>query len=720
MPALLEKVKPPAAFWAGAVAILSQTLLFRELSNILRSNELILGLILSAWMIFAGVGALLRPPRLRPSTALFALLFFSAVSMGWLALLAVSLFPGVGQVWPFSRVILLVALAVAPQSFLVGAVFSCLSGMRRPGPDSTHTYIFEGLGSFAGGIVSLAISASLRPDIALPVFSALAVVSLDRREIELPSKSLIMLAAAGMIAISPSLVLLDSIAYAKTRGADSIERYESRLGAIEVSQRESETEVFRGGIYLGNAGDSLSIQDILHPLMVTCKPAPKVAVLGGILQGSARIVGQYDPESTFVLIDDERFLQIACASFRNFRMLDHDRIRVVFGEPRRALRKLPDQLDLIFIYSSLPSSVTEGKISTERAFSELSGKLSSNGRIAVGVPVSPNYLNPEESAFLSGLLGAARGTFPDAQIYIVENHALLVAPDGGEFGRRLSSGDFAEPRSNQINSAMISMSVEPFRQSELMRRLSENPSPPNSDSRPIAYLIGLRLWERLAGGFIVGTLSKIGFSAVVIIVAVILALALVAKLLFRAEQAFTSASVAALGFFGMGLGILILYAFQVAVGRLYTAMGLLSSMFILGSVLGARLFSKPSMKAGVWRFIALPIPPAIFILLKVGGSAPSTALAIVIFGTAMSAVGFLCGSFYSLSLRLAFFSGFWGKSAPAKAYSFDLLGASAASSIVGVVFIPIFGLERTLLILIFFIILALISVSKKMNFQRET
>ncbi|HHS51055.1 MAG TPA: hypothetical protein ENN07_08070 [candidate division Zixibacteria bacterium] len=702
---------PPTAFWLGAVGILTQTLLFRELSNILRANELILGLLLSVWLVSAGLGGLFRPKKFGAFGSIVAVFAVSAVSVPWLYLWARVLSPGVGQVWPLPPTFLLIALAVFPQAFCIGSAFSALSERRRLGADSSHTYIFEGLGSFFGGAMSLVLASTARPDIALPVFSAIALVAVNPREIG-ARRSVKILIAVVVLAVMPSLVMFVSSTAGALKGASSLERIESKFGAIEISESLGEIYLYQGGTSLGSDGDSLASQDVIHPLLLTAKQSPRVALVGGIVQGTARIALDYRPESLFVAIEDPRLLEVGWANFANFRVLDEPSVRVALGDPRRTIARAPKSLDLVLIYTGLPSSAGESRLVGDRMFDELARKISPEGRVAVSMPVSPNYLTQEELALVGSVLGSARNVFGTAEFYIIENSALVIAPDDGAFGERITAGDFPEPRSVTLNRAMVQSSIEEFRQRDIRERLSTADFPPNTDKRPIAYLIGLRLWERLAGGFLVGALSAPPFAFWMIFFIAVFAVVAVAGKAFRADVFAMGFAISAMGFFGMGASVVLLYGFQVAVGRLYSAVGLLSSMFILGTVFGAKIFSNPQRSPLLWRIFAIATIPVLFGAIELGTAVPSISLAMALFGVAMLCSGFACGGFYSLALRWSFTSGVWAHKAPARAYAFDLIGASVAGSIVGVIFIPSFGIERTLSLLIIFAIFALMKISK--------
>ena len=691
------------ALLVGSMGILSQTLLFRELSIVLRSNDLIVGVLLFFWLLFAGLGSLLRPAHRRWEIVVSLLFVFSSLSTIWLHLIARSLSPGMGEIWPFSRTTIFIASSVFPAAFFAGASFSALSESIPDSSKAFKIYIFEGIGAFLGGLISLCVAPILPARVVLPVFAALSLgilaFAVDGRK-----RRIAAILSVAILALVPLLDRVDTTLASGLKKGYEVERFESARGAIEVARRGNERALFQGGKYLGTSGDSSAAERFVHPLMVSIADSPRVALCGGILQGAAEDILAYDPESLFVLVEERRMLRIGAANFEAFRRLDAPELRVIVGDPRRTLLDLPKGMDLIVFYAGIPTSAAGSRIFSESAFRNAAKKLAPNGKIAIGFRISPNVPNREEAALVGSILGAARNVFGEAEAYVAEGTAFIVAPDAGEFAERLCDGNFQKPRSSHISKGMIRDLFDPFRQRELRRAIAAESAPPNTDDRPVALLLGITLWERLADDTLFMRLSSMSFSLWAIAIALFSITAFIIARASRSAGIGAALTVASVGTIGMSLEIIALYGFQVAAGQLYAAIGLLSSLFIAGSVGGAWLSSRGRIDLRRWRLLLLLVVPLAAATIKVPALSLGVVASIFIYGFFQCYIGFIAGSLYPLVLKWAGSNGIWAEKAAGKAYAFDLIGASIAAPLVGVFFVPAYGLERTLLLLFILII----------------
>ena len=702
-----------AAFMAGIAGILTQSLLFRELSIVLRPNDLIVGLLFFFWLLFVGLGSRMRPLRRRWNIAVLMLFAFVSIIVIWSHGLALLLSPGMGEVWPFPETTFLIAFSVGPLALLIGASFSSLAEALSVHSKSPNIYIFEGMGALLGGIISIFVAPIIPARIVLPIFAAAASILFFSFAVDRKTKRTAAIFSIAIFALIPITIRIDTILTQRLNKGYDVERFESAHGAIEIARRGNEVALFQGGSYLGVAGDSTGSELFVHSLMTATPISPRVALCGGILQGAARSVLEYAPESLIVMVEDRKMLLVGAANFDAFRRLDAPNLRIITGDPRRKIRDLPENLDLIIFYAHIPSSGAGSRIFSESAFRDASGRLADGGKIAMGFPISPNMPNPEEAAFIGSVLGAAREVFGDAEVYIAEGTAVILAPDGGEFGERLLAGDFSTPLSPRITREMVRSLPDQFRLDEIHREIAAINAPPNTDDRPIALLLGIELWERLAGGRLVSLLSSVSFTFWAFAFVLIAVLFYITGRFSRSKGTGAAFTVISVGTICMSIEIIALYGFQIAVGQLYAAIGLLSAMFIAGSVVGARCSYRGMIDMRRWRLIMLLVVPLALTIIRVPSFSPGIVLSIVIYGLFQCYIGFVAGSLYALVFGWTNSAEIWNEKAAGKIYAFDLLGASVAAPLVGVFLVPVHGLERTLFLVFILIIFVSINRFKK-------
>jgi len=157
-----------------------------------------------------------------------------------------------------------------------------------------------------------------------------------------------------------------------------------------------------------------------------------------------------------------------------------------------------------------------------------------------------------------------------------------------------------------------------------------------------------------------------------------------------------------------------MYYFQVVGGQLYFAIGVLSGLFITGSIYGALLVSRGKIGFGIWRVLLLIFISAMAVLNYSAVIDFPIWLAIVIFGAYHLLIGGVVGMLYPLLLYTADEKGLLGTKAPAKIYSADLIGSALTAPLFGILIIPVFGMTRALVLIIaIYALIMVVSLSFK-------
>jgi len=698
------------AFSVGGLGLVTQTSLFRELSIVLRSNDLIVGILLSIWLLFAGLGSVSSPLRARWFGAYIIQTFVAGLSVLWCHFLVNLFDPGLGHIWPFWRTVILIALSVGPIAYLTGAAFSAISRAFCRHGDPARIYITEGIGALLGGILSFALAPLIAPIIVQPI---LAGVSCSGIIIFLSGKR----RATGVVGLALAFGLLpifntvDNILVKRIYSGYNMQRYESVHGAIQVSQRFDETYFFQGGVYLGASGDTSLTETVIHPVILARDNTRNVLLMGGVLQGSIRNLQRYEPDKITILIEDPKLLIVGSENFRSFRELAEPNIEVLTGEPIREIRNLDGDYDLVLLFPGIPQSSATGRMLSKQVFDELSTLLSDNGTIVVGFPMEPNLITADEAALLSSVKKAMS---PIGQVtaYVADGMVTLVAPDNGDFGRSIRDLNTDSLFDSPLPSGMLKGIFEDYRQADLRHRIAKADAPQNSVRKPFALLLGLKRWETLAGGGLLRIFADISFGVWAGALMILSIFALSLAIYGKSIKAFIPAMSFLTGACGIGASIWLMYYFQIAAGQLYLAIGLLSSLFMLGSVLGARMASKGLIRLQVWRLYFLALIALILILDILEPFALPIWLTIIIFGSYNLFTGGIVGSLYPILLYKTDERSLFKSSGPGIIYGSDLLGSALSAPIFGLILIPVFGLTNAALFIILTCVLIMtISVS---------
>lgn len=702
-----------SAFALGFEAVVVQTLLFREISLVLRSNDLVVGIVIACWLLFSGLGGLLGLfRRWHVVFAIFSL--FGGCSSLLCHFLALQFSPATGEMWGFYRIIPFVVLTIAPSAFFAGSLFRALSREFSLFGKVERIYIFEGLGALAGGIVTLIIAGLFPPRMVLPIvvgFLAGAIFPLARN---IRKGNIFAVVCFFSFALFPFFQIAEKKMYSMVRPGFELARFESAKGAIEVARREGEIYLFQGGGYYGSSGDSAVSDETVHPLLLFAKNPKKILISGGILQGAVSNALLYEPEKIVVLIGDANLLRIGKENFSLFGGLSDPRVETIVGDPIRSLKKVRERFDCVLIYSDIPQSSASGRFLSDMTFRRMREILSPDGFVAVIFPVSPNILTPEQSAVLSSVLGAMEMSFDSACAYLSGSSAILLAPDRGALGEMASSRALGEPPTERLSSGAISALFEHNRQSALRKSLAEWEIQPNTSDKPIAFLAGLILWERLAGGGFARSLAGIPLLTWIIMLFVFCSvIVLLDSFIFRGKIRIP-VSAGLVGAIGISLSILNMYGFQLSVGMLYAGIGTITSLFMGGAVLGALLSSKRIIaQKEIWILLFLMLIPFTSAMSYLFGVPMSSLFGIIVFGLFNSYCGFVVGYFYPLALSVLREKSYSEGRSAGLVYGADLIGSSLCAPLFGIILIPALGVRGGILAIVFAIVLTALIFKRK-------
>ncbi len=168
---------------------------------------------------------------------------------------------------------------------------------------------------------------------------------------------------------------------------------------------------------------------------------------------------------------------------------------------------------------------------------------------------------------------------------------------------------------------------------------------------------------------------------------------------------------ASTGCCGMALELILVYVFQSLLGYVYARIGLIVAMFMLGLMLGALLAARRTpVAAGTWwallglDILLLSLAACVPFLAKAclhsGALFASDAWVEILINGAILLVGWAVGAQFVVVVRLLVAAGVTRGAAAAQANAADLFGAAFGGFAVGVVLLPIWGVQTACILLI--------------------
>ncbi|MBN2565462.1 MAG: hypothetical protein JXB46_07100 [Candidatus Eisenbacteria bacterium] len=741
----------------GAVTLVVQVLLLRELLTSWHGNEMSFGVVLSLWLITGGLGAAAfgvvfrkyraaqdaSRPGLQPHPALIATLLlvlgalspvtlfvarFARVAMGLQATELVGFTPLVVasliSVLPFT----------APAGFLFALATSVLSDLtRRSREAGGRVYVAEAAGAAVSGLlVSLVllprsnpIAISLLATVLCCVSGAVLLVASSRRQGRPPFVTLSVAAALGAAAVIVAIGLsgrLDDLSVAvRWRELGFQSQTNSKYGRIVATSMGSQDTVYENGVLAASSPDRLRAEEIVHLPMLEHADPGAVLLLGGGLGGAVGEILKHPGVRSVDYVElDPEIIRVARRSFGEAMLegLDDPRVRVHFGDARFFVKRTSSRYDVVIVGVPDPETAQLNRFYTLEAMEELRRILTDRGVVGLSISSTENYVSDEQARLLACLSATVKRALPHL-VMLPGDPCHIIASRSPDYLTRDADVLIDRVRRRDLDVVYIrdyylSDRLNQERTEELDRAVAGVPATINSDLTPIGYYLDLVVWQKqFAGGssllaraprFINGT--TVAAAAVL----VLLALGLPALSTHRPRRSLARgvfAAVLVVGATEISLELAALLAFQSIYGYVYHQLAIIVAGFMAGLAAGGWLgVALVRRGAGLVLFAALQACVALvpltlgWALREVAGLPPSSLASWAYYFPAL-VVGsaLLAGVQFPLAVRLLAASPEETGRTAGRLYAADLAGAALGAPLSAVFLLPLLGVWGTMLAL---------------------
>ena len=718
-----------------------QVVLLRELLVGFLGNELSIGVMLGEWLLFEALGSwgLGRFSRdTEPSVghyialqALVALLLPLAVAQSRIVRSLGGFVPGQGAGLPsiafFSFVVL------APLALCGGAQFTLgckiLSTTRGAHVTIGWAYVLESAGAVTGGMAATFLFV---PRVS-PVISALTIGALNllsglllvigegppTRLYRIGRPALIAMALVGtaFLLVSPTARIIDAATLkARWKGYQLIVSENSVYGNIAVIEQAGEVTFFVDGVAtVTSPPDFDAARTLVHVAFLAKGDPKRVLVIGGGAGGVLSEILRYDVDEVVYVEQDPLLIQL---------LRDHptDTTRYEFSDPRvkiegtdgrRFLTNTGEAFDVILMNLPYPSSLNLNRFYTVEFLSLAGSKLASGGVLAFPVPGATGYLSMEERKMNGCMLQSLERSFAHVRavpgapsIFLASNDLDLsrVSPEVLCERSRSRGLDLIVP------CQLFTYLLNPAREEWYHDSLEAVSARTNRDLRPCAVFYSLAYWTSIFSPRLLWAVNAIEAAGALPVLASICAFALICICLqtrLRARGLLPIPFlVASTGFFGMGISVAVILAFQSFFGYLYQEIGLVLTAFMLGLSLGGsamnRLIADGRSPGLAWveGTIIIFCPIFVLVVLPLGGVAGLrgySALAKILMLGMNAVSGLLVGAEFSLSSRARLVEERRLSRAAGAVYAWDLIGAVIGSLALSIMLIPLVGVATACL-----------------------
>ena len=682
-----------SVFLLGLISIAAQIILLREFLSFFYGNELVLGLILANWMLLTGLGAYLgknaekRVFSLTPAMLLLTVLAVLPFVLVFLMYYLRNVVFVQGSMLNLAEIFLSSLALLLPFCLLSGFIFTLLAELTSRYHQKNlieKVYAWESFGSLAGGIVfNLVIIWFLKTFQSLTLLALFNLMMISWLAWRHHMRRLVWFTGAffiGMVLLN-IFVNPDLLARRYLYAGHDVEYFKSSpYGNIVVTRQGEQINFYENQLLLFSSQQpTLSEESVHYPMLQHDQPG-QVLLLSGGTPGMIREILKYDIHHLDYVEINPWLIQ---AVRKYSQVYKNPRVGVINQDARLYVKNTDKQYDAALINLPEPSTVQLNRYYTESFYKELKKCLNPGAVVSFSISGSSNYMSEEARQLNSSLYQTLRTAF---------SHVMLIP------GEKIYFVASDQPLTYEISKlaekkGLDNVYVNPYYiQDDLLKRRGKllmdeliAGAEVNTDFKPITYYLKVQQW-----------LSYFDFNYWMPLV-----LAAFVALYFFIRLHPVNMGMFAAGFAGASVEVILLVAFQILYGYVYSMVGIIVTVFMAGLAVGTFYRGKliPRVHVSVYyRLIwfmggyILLLPLILYGLRHI--SLPPWVIHIV-FVMLMFLTAMFVGMIFSVASQLRLKK--W-ITIVSEVYSVDLLGAGIGTFVVSVYLIPVWGLMNVLLI----------------------
>ncbi len=670
----------------GVSSLLLQITVLRLLLATFSGNELDIGITLSFWLIYVGIGSY-AGGKISCNHA-FTLSFILIAILSLPTALAIknirvflSLEPG--ETVSFVNTLLATALILLPLCFLIGVQFPLAVSSAGTVNPAGRIYGLESFGAFCGGILFTFLVASrvnaFELCLVLSLLNVAAAVYLSGW------RSILLLGAV------PLLLYLYFHATAPSSlwpGAEVVRAGESRLGEIAAIRIGEQSSIYANGQLIFSYPDP-QVEEMSIHFPMTLHPCPKdVLVIGGS-PGIFRELLKYEISRVDYIELDPKIIDFSFGLLKNeedVRAAHDSRVHVIIDDGRHFIKTIKKQrYDVVILNLPQPVTASINRFYTVDFFRHVRSVLRKDGILTMHIPQSAGYIGRSMQTASASTFNSLRSVFRHVETTSQEYGILSSSDTEITIDPDLLRSRFMTRKLpvRYFHSYIFRDAFSPFGVDYVKQRLREIESI-NTDMQPSAYLFNLMLWSEMHGGKFLRHVLHVKRWQIFAMTLTLLLCA--AAFLIRDRKRVASFSVFTTGFSGMSLLLIAILAHQALQGYIYEMIGILSALFMIGLWVGTALARSPKNPVRTLLFadtVAILLAVSAIPLFQERGM-----LYPILF-----VAGVLCGAQFS-----AAYLSTGDVRSGGKLYALDLFGSFLGALIPSLIVVPIAGIPAALLL----------------------
>ena len=536
-----------------------------------------------------------------------------------------------------------VVLILAPLCLLVGFLFTLGARLTvEQGGSAGRAYVWESIGAVTGGAlfsflliryldpfqtallvsaVNLAV-ASGKLQIANPQSAVRSPQSAVRNPqsavrspqsairnphspfsiLHSPSSTLLLLPSCLLLLLSLPLGRSLHTATLRWQWPDLAFVADSPYGRLAVQARDGQRVFYENGLLAFETQGTFP-EEVAHFSLLAHPDPREVLLVGGGVAGDLREILKHPGTRVTYVELDPLLIETAQAHLppQDAAVLDDPRVTLVLTDGRLYVKTARRTFDAVILDLPEPATGALNRFYTREFFAEVRAVLNPGGLFALGLPSAENYWSPELARRNGSVYWTLRDVFPEVVVLPGEHNFFLASDVPLEADPALWAGRLAErgiktrwvtPEYIEYVFTTLTGVLTRDRFTEVQSQLAATAGVRlNRDLAPICYYYDLALWlsrfyPNLREVFERASLVNLWWVAVPLLLAV----GLVRWRRGRHPEAYEGWAVpfaiATAGLANMMLEVVILFAFQVLHGTVYSRVSLIVTALMAGLALG--------------------------------------------------------------------------------------------------------------------------------------
>lgn len=718
----------------GFSSLVSQAVVIRELGMSFYGNEFFIGWVLFAWMLWTAVGSFLEKIFSRAAERIFAWMGFCHVLAALFFPLALLLIRAckllmrtpAGAVPELVPSLVFSFAALAPFCLVLGFQFALVArgwALQEPGVGNSRVvgsaYFYETIGFIAGGLFFSYVLVFLGEFLVTGILASINLLAACVFLIFSFSGNRLLRRVIVACAVFFLFCFFMNGAWIQDQSArwrfpnETLVVSKNTIhGNLAVTRAGEQYNFYQNSSFLGTGEEKLSSEYLVHFPILTHPQPRKVLLIGTGFNGPLREILKYGPDEVVDVELDPRQIEMARAYLaRDLRdVLEASRVKIWLGDSRKFLRTNRDKFDVVIVNAPDPSTVLMNRQYTADFFKKIDACLAPGGIVAARLGFAANTVTPELENLAASIYKTLKHLFPNVlalpedTMYVMASKAPLTK-DPGILIRRMAQRGI---KNDFVTADYIRYRLTNDRVERVKELLEKNRTASlNKDLRPRGYYYDFLYWVSSFNPGLAKTLAwpmKLPFGYLCGIMVILIFLW---RLFFRSGQALAAMAMVTGGFSLMAAEILWIYCFQVFYGNVYYRIAWIITAFMAGMGAGTwfanrRIFKEPRPVLG-WLHFAMTdyffVLTLLAWLLARGSFGIAGGWTEVVFLAAAAGLGALVGIEFPLANQLFLTVGGTQEVKPGTIYAADLFGACLGALLTAAFLIPVWGVNRTLLLL---------------------